>query len=168
MADDQSSSAMRTTVLISAAAIAALAMYSIASLAQEKPPSKAEQAIKYRQSVYKVILWNFGPMAGMAQGKVPYDAADFSKRAERVANMAPMLLEGYPPESGTGAPTRAKPEIWQNFDEFTKLMHNMQDKAAALANVAKEGNLDKSRAAVGELSDACKACHDKYRAEKPS
>jgi cytochrome c556 len=43
----------------------------------------------------------------------------------------------------------------------------MEDKAAALAGVAKEGNLDKSRAAVGELGDACKACHDKFRAEKP-
>ncbi|HKE43963.1 MAG TPA: cytochrome c [Steroidobacteraceae bacterium] len=168
MADFRSSFAVRTTVLCGTALIALLTMYSIATLAQDKPPSKAEQAIKYRQSVYKVILWNFGPMHGMAEGKIPYDATDFAKRAERVATMAPMLLEGYPPGSNTDAPTRAKPEIWQNFDEFSKLMHNMEDKAAALASVAKEGSLDKSRAAANELGDACKACHDKFRAEKPS
>ncbi|HEY7377932.1 MAG TPA: cytochrome c [Steroidobacteraceae bacterium] len=167
MADHRSRSVVRSTAFAGIAVIAAFAMYSIATLAQDKPPSKAEQAIKYRQSVYKVILWNFGPMAGMVQGKIPYDATDFAKRAERVATMAPMLLEGYPQGSNTDAPTRAKPEVWQNFDEFTKLMHNMEDKAAALASVAKEGNLDKSRAAVGELGDACKACHDKFRAEKP-
>jgi cytochrome c556 len=165
---DRSTSAMRRTVLgIAIIAATGFAAHSLDGLAQERPPTKEEQAIKYRQSVYKVILWNFGPMAGMAQGKIPYDAADFAKRAERVATMAPMLLEGYPPGSGTGAPTRAKPEIWDNFDEFTTLMHDMQSKAAALADVAKEGSLEKSRAAVGELGDACKACHDKYRAKAP-
>ena len=101
----------------------------------------------------------------MVQGKLPYDAAEFGKQAERVATMAPMLLEGYPPDSATGAPTRAKPEIWQNFDEFTTLMHNMENKAAALASTAQEGSLEKSRTAFGELADACKACHDKYRSE---
>ena len=165
---DRSWSAMRSTMLgIAVGAIAVFAAYSLDALAQERPQTKEEQAIKYRQSVYKVILWNFGPMAAMVQGKIPYDAADFSRRADRVATMAPMLLEGYPPGSNTDAPTRAKPEVWQNFDEFTKLMHNMEDKAAALASVAKEGNLEKSHAAVGELGDACKACHDKFRAEKP-
>ena len=164
---DRSTSAMRRTVFIAIIAAAGFAAYSLDGLAQERPPTKEEQAIKYRQSVYKVILWNFGPMAGMAQGKIPYDATDFAKRAERVATMAPMLLEGYPRGSGSGAPTRAKAEIWDNFDEFTRLMHNMENKAAALADVAKEGSLEKSRAAVGELGDACKACHDKYRAKAP-
>jgi cytochrome c556 len=165
---DRSSPAMRRTMLgIAVAATAMFAAYSLDGLAQERPQTKEEQAIKYRQSVYKVILWNFGPMAGMAQGKIPYDAADFAKRAERVATMAPMLLEGYPRGSGSGAPTRAKAEIWDNFDEFTTLMHNMENKAAALADVAKEDSLEKSRAAVGELGDACKACHDKYRAKAP-
>ena len=164
---NRSSPMRRAMLAIASAATIGFAVYSLVGIAQERPQTKEEQAIKYRQSVYKVILWNFGPMAGMAQGKVPYDATDFAKRAQRVATMAPMLLEGYPPGSGTGAPTRAKPEIWDNFDEFSKLMHAMVDKAAALADVAKEGNLEKSRAAVGELGDACKACHDKYRAKAP-
>jgi cytochrome c556 len=133
--------------------------------AQNAPPSKAEQAIKYRQSVYKVILWNFGPVAGMVQGKLPYDAAQFARHAERVATMAPMLLEGYPEGSATGATTRARPEIWANMEEFRELMGNMQDKAAALADVAQGGDLDKSKAAFVELADACKACHDKYRTD---
>jgi cytochrome c556 len=133
--------------------------------AQNAPPSKAEQAIKYRQSVYKVILWNFGPIAGMVQGKVPYDAAEFALHADRVATMAPMLLEGYPAGSARGATTRARAEIWDNMDEFGELMSDMQDKAATLASVAKGGDLDKSKAAFAQLADACKACHDKYRTD---
>jgi cytochrome c556 len=138
-----------------------------AALAQEKPPSKAEQAIKYRQSVYKVILWNFGPVAGMAQGKIPYDAAEFARRAERVATMAPMLLEGYPEGTASepGIKTRARPEIWENKAEFEKLMHDMENKTAALATVAREGDFDKSKAAFGDAAGACKACHEKLRTD---
>ena len=139
----------------------------VAALAQEQAPSKAEQAIKYRQSVYKVILWNFGPVAGMAQGKIPYDAADFARRAERVATMAPMLLEGYPEGSASaaGIKTRARPEIWDSKAEFEKLMHDMENKTAALASVAKDGDFEKSKAAFGDAAAACKACHEKYRTD---
>jgi cytochrome c556 len=138
-----------------------------AALAQEKPPSKAEQAIKYRQSVYKVILWNFGPVAAMAQGKIPYDAAEFARRAERVATMAPMLLGGYPEGTASepGIKTRARPEIWENKAEFEKLMHDMENKTAALATVAREGDFDKSKAAFGDAAAACKACHEKFRTD---
>jgi cytochrome c556 len=138
-----------------------------AALAQEKAPSKAEQAIKYRQSVYKVILWNFGPVAAMAQGKIPYDGGEFTRRAERVATMAPMLLEGYPEGSASepGIKTRARPEIWENKTEFTRLMHDMEEKTAALASVAKEGDFDKAKAAFGDAAAACKACHEKFRTD---
>lgn len=150
---------MLATMLVAFAAVALHAQ------AETPPPSKAEQAIKYRQSVYKVILWNFGPIAGMAQGKIPYDAADFARRAERVATMAPMLLEGYPDGSATGVKTRARPEIWEHKDEFTQLMKDMEGKAAALATVARDGNFDTSKAAFLELGAACKACHEKYRTD---
>jgi len=148
-----------------AAVLVALAGVVLHAQAQDKPPSKAEQAIKYRQSVYKVILWNFGPVAGMAQGKIPYDPADFARRAERVATMAPMLLEGYPEGSATGTTTRARPEIWEHMDEFTQLMKDMEGKAAALATISRDGDFEKAKAAFLELANACKACHEKYRTD---
>ena len=42
-------------------------------------PSKGEQTLKYRKSLYQVLAYNFGPMGAMAQGKVPYDAAEFTR-----------------------------------------------------------------------------------------
>jgi len=163
----QSRDFRRRPLMMSALAVVLVALAGVVlhAQAQEKPPSKAEQAIKYRQSVYKVILWNFGPVAGMAQGKIPYDAADFARRAERVATMAPMLLEGYPAGSATGTTTRAHPEIWEHMDEFTELMKAMEGKAATFATIAKDGDFEKSRAAFVELADACKACHEKYRTD---
>lgn len=130
---------------------------------QGAPSPTAEQAIKYRQGVYKVILWNFGPLGAVAQGKAAYDPDEFAKRAARVAQMAPMLIEGYPPGSDTGATTRAKPEIWANMDDFRQLMGSMVGKAQDLATAAETRDEAKAKAAVGQLGAACKACHDKYR-----
>lgn len=143
------------------AAIAALG--ATAAVAQQ--PTKAEQAIKYRTSVYQVILWNLGPMGAAVQGKAPYDKDAFAKQAARVATMAPMLAEGYPKESFVAGKTRAKQEIWANWGDFQKLMQNFETKSASFAEVAKSGDLAKIRPAFGEMTQTCKACHDKYRSE---
>jgi cytochrome c556 len=136
-----------------------------ATRAADEPPSKGEQAIKYRKSIYQVILWNFMPMSQMAQEKSPYDAADFAERSKRVNAMTYMLSEAYPVESQSGAPTRAKAEIWTNRTDFDSKLQALQDKSAALAKVAADGEFAASRAAFFETANACKNCHDKYRNE---
>lgn len=151
--------------LFAASAVLAAGAIGLASDArsQTAPSPTPEQAIKYRQGVYKVILWNFGPLGAVAQGKAAYDPDEFAKRAARVATMAPMLIEGYPPGSDAGAVTRAKPEIWANMEEFRGLMNTMVGKAADISTAAQTRDEAKAKAAVGELGAACKACHDKYR-----
>ena len=123
---------------------------------------KPEDAIKYRQGVYRTIGWNFGPMAAMAKGDRPYDAAAFARHAEIVAFMSKLPLEGFVPGSDTGE-TKAKPEIWLDMDDFKAKLEKMQAEAAKLAEVAKAGDLNTIKAQFGETGKACKACHDKYR-----
>jgi cytochrome c556 len=157
----------RSRAVFAGVAATLLVLAAGSAISQDAPAVKPDQAVKYRQSVYKVILWNFGPMAAMARGQAAWDQAEFSRRAERVATMAPMLLEGYPAGSGpeAGVHTRAKPELWKDMDDFRSLMKSMEGKAADLATVARSGDADKTRAAFGELGKACGACHDKYRTD---
>jgi cytochrome c556 len=135
------------------------------ALAQGTPPTKAEQALKYRKAVYQVMAWNFGPLAAMAQGKIPYDAKEFATRAERVAALTPMLGEAYPLESKGVANTKLKPEAWENRADFDAKLKDLIDRSAALATAARTEDFAKSKAAFFETGNACKACHDKYRAE---
>lgn len=128
-------------------------------------PSRAEQLIRYRQSIYNVLGTNFGVMAAVVQGKAPYDAQDFARRADRVAYMADMATEAFPPDSKTGAPTKAKPEIWSEKGEFDKLLTDMQSKARALSAAAKGGNLDAVKPAFMAAAQSCKACHDRFQAK---
>src|SRR5579859_886294 len=93
--------------------------------------AKPEDAIKYRQGVYRVIGWNFGPMAAMVKGDRPYDAAAFARHAEIVAYMSKLPLEGFVPGSENGE-TKAKPEIWLDMDDFKAKLEKMQGEAARL------------------------------------
>ena len=116
----------------------------------QSQPSKGEQALKYRKSLYQVIAWNVGPMGAMAQGKAAFDSAEFARRAEAVAFLAPMLREGYPEE------TRAV--------EGTKLK-DLVDRSAELSKVAGAGDEAASKQAFFDMANTCKACHDKYKAD---
>jgi len=142
-----------------------LAIACSAGIAQAQQPSKAEKTLQYRKAVYQVIAWNFGPMAAMAQGKIPYDAKEFELRAQRVAELTPMLSESYVPETQSVSGTKAKPELWNNRADFDAKMKDLVDRSATLATVAKAGDAEKSKAAFLDTAQACKACHDKYRAD---
>lgn len=146
--------------------VSALLLATVAATAQAQgQPSKAEQALKYRKAVYQAIAWNFGPMSAMAQGKAPYDAKEFEMRAQRVAALAPMLSESYSPDTQSVAGTKAKPEMWTNRADFDARMKTLVDNSATLASVAKGGDFQKSKAAFLDTANACKSCHDKYKAD---
>ncbi len=130
--------------------------------AQHAVAQKPEDAIKYRQGVFRVIGWNFGSMAAMAKGQKPYDKEVFARNAEIVAYMSKLPLEGFTPGSESGD-TKAKPEIWLNMDDFKEKLQKMQQEVAALEKVAKTGSFDAAKDQLGEAGQACKACHDKYR-----
>lgn len=144
-----------------AALLLSLLIASQAALAQNKP----EDIIRYRKSAYTVLLWNWMPLNAMVRGRIPFDAAEFARRADRVAAIAPQLLEGFPEGSGTGANTEAKPEIWTNFADFTTKMKDFERESAALASVAKGGDEAAMKEQFAKVGGTCKACHDQYKAE---
>lgn len=136
-----------------------------ASAAVAAAAVKPGAAIAYRQSAYTLVGWNFGAMAQMVREKAPWDAAEFAKRAERVAFLAPQLLEGFPEGSAKGADTDAKPEIWTNMDDFKSKMDDFVKQSKLLAELAKGGDEAKMKEQFKQTAGACKACHDKYRKE---
>lgn len=128
-------------------------------------PTRGEQALKYRKAVYQAIAWNFGPMGAMAQGKAPFEAAEFAMRAGRVAALTPMLSESYSPETQDVTGSRLKANMWRNRADFDAKMKTLVERSAALASIAKGGDETKSRNAFFDVANACKACHDEYRSD---
>jgi cytochrome c556 len=148
---------MRKAAFLISAVISAT--FAFGASAQAKP----EKSIEYRQGVYKVIGWNFGPMAGMMKGEIPYDKEAFAKRAAIVAQMGPLAIEGFGPGTDKGAKTEAKAEIWTKMDDFKTKMTKMNEETVKLAAIAKTGSLDEIKKQFGATGASCKACHDDYK-----
>jgi cytochrome c556 len=150
-------------LLIAAAGTATLA------LAQMKP----EDAIRARQSIMRVMALNFGPVAGMAQGKIPFDKEVFTADALRLEsvwqmNVARFFLPGTDkPVAGSkiAAFTHAKPEIWSDAGKFKQTKERADQAIAKLAQAARSGDEGAMKAAAGDVGKACKACHDDFRSK---
>ncbi len=126
---------------------------------------KPEQAIGYRKAAYHVIVWNWSPMAGMVRGAIPYDKAKFARNARRIAQIAPALLEGFPAGSDKGAATEALPAIWQDWADFQAKMKTFETESAVLSKVSGSADFERIKVQFAKVGEACKACHQKYKAE---
>ncbi|MBK8510331.1 MAG: cytochrome c [Candidatus Competibacter sp.] len=134
-------------------------------LAAYAAEGKPEDTVKYRQSVYNIIGWNFKPMGAMAKGEMPFDAAAVARHAQYVEMMSKALPEGFAKGTGPDAVknTEAKAEIWTKPAEFDTKLKDFQQEAAKLTEVAKGGEEKAIKAQIGKTAETCKACHKEFR-----
>jgi cytochrome c556 len=138
--------------------LAATAFYADAQ--QVKP----ENQIKFRRAAYQLMNLNFGSLAAMAEDKKPFNKDEAARNAEFVALLATVPRSYF--GEGTDKDTRAKPEIWTHRADFDSKMDKMVGEAAKLPAVVKTGDMAAFRKQVNDLGEACKACHDEYRAKQ--
>lgn len=149
---------MKKSSIVAAFALVTGAL-SGAAFAQAKP----EVLVKQRQAVMTLQGKYFGPIAGMASGKVtPYNADVVSRNATYLENLAQMPWDGFH-ESTKGVKSNALPEIWSQKAKFDELSQRLQSETAKLGQVARakdEAGVKQQYAAVGKV---CGACHDGFR-----
>ena len=127
-----------------------------------------EKAIKARQAVMTLQSWYAGPLFQMAKGELEYDAEMAKTYSLHLSTMASveagaMWPEGSDNESYAGM-TSALPELWLTWPEVGEKAVVLSEAAAALAAAAGDG-LDALRSKIGPVGEACKSCHDDFRAE---
>jgi cytochrome c556 len=145
-----------TSLILAAAAIAV----TVPASAQFAKP---EDAVKYRQSALTVMGAHFGRVAGMANGRIPFDAKAAADNAAVAESMSKLPWAGFVP--GTDGNTKAKPEIWSDNAKFREASEKMQAEMVKLVAATKTGNLDTIKTAVGATGGSCKGCHDNFRKE---
>ena len=119
----------------------------------------------YRQSYFTLVAMNFGPLAAMAKGDMPFDAKMAEGFASDLADVTELnLMRGFAPGSDKGT-TRAKPEIWSNLDDFKSKLEDMRREADKLEDIAEEGDPKAIAMQTGAVGKTCKACHDEYKAK---
>lgn len=137
----------------------------VAAVGVQAQQLKPEDQQKYRKAAYTLMGYSLGHLESMADGKRPFARDEATRQAELLANLAqvPKAFFGEGTDKGE---TRARPEIWTNRADFDKKMTAMVEETAKLARTARTAEAGALKKAVGEVDDACKACHDDYRVKR--
>lgn len=124
--------------------------------------AKPEDAIKYRRSALTVMATHFGRVAGMANGRIPFDANAAVANATIAEQMSKLPYVAFVDGSDKGD-TNAKPLVWSDRAKFNAAAEKLQGEMTKLVAAARAGNQDALRAQAGATGAACKACHDDFR-----
>ncbi len=122
------------------------------------------EAISLRQAMMKSIGSHMGAIKaaiGAGDGKM------VAAQAAAIAAMAPTLPLVFPKGSGPEAgKTKAKPNIWTEWDKFKGTTMTLQAEAVALVKVAATNDKAKMGAQFGKMAKmGCGGCHGPFRAK---
>jgi cytochrome c556 len=93
------------------------------------------------------------------------DYATIEMKAKDIMGTAEKIPDLFPKGSTKGK-TKAKAEIWDNWDDFQKNAKNLRKAANELADAAKAKDDAALTVKVKAVSGACGNCHKAFRAEK--
>jgi cytochrome c556 len=139
----------------------AVAVMSGEALAQAKP----EVLVKQRQAVMTLQGKYFGPMAGMAQGRVPYDANIVQRNAGFLDNLSRMPWDGFA-DSTKDVKSAALPAIWSEAAKWSEAADRLQSEASKLYAISRSGDEAAVKAQIGAVGKACGGCHESFRAKQ--
>lgn len=152
---------MKTRFVAALATAILAAGFSGNSAAQAKP----EQLVKQRQAKMTLQGKYFGPLAGMAQGRVPYDAKVVQRNAEFLQALSRMAWDGFDP-STKDVNSRALPAVFTDTAKFKQAADRLEQEASKLVAVSKSGDESAVKAQIGAIGKACNGCHDSFQEKR--
>ncbi|WP_018993047.1 c-type cytochrome [Aromatoleum toluclasticum] len=130
-------------------------------------PLKPDEQIKFRKAGYGFMAWNMRKIKGNLEGTYSNDeVAKAAAAVAAVSNSGLGALFGPGTDQDIGdLKTRVKPEFFQQADKVRELAQALNKEANELAKIATTGDVTAVKAQFGKTSDACQACHDRFRKE---
>ena len=89
-----------------------------------------------------------------------FDAA--ISQATTIANWARVMPDYFPANSVKGD-TKARADIWIDFDGFQSRASANEKAALTLISTAKTGDVSATIGALKQLGGACKSCHNNFK-----
>lgn len=118
-----------------------------------------------RMGEMKLLGANVGVLAGMARGRVDYDANMAQMAADNLVYISSIHQTGLWPEGSDNMAldtTRALPLIAEDFAGFEAKWKDLNTAAVALQAVASNGMAEMGPM-IGPVGATCQACHETYR-----
>jgi len=104
----------------------------------------------------------FGPLAGMARGKTPYNADVVVRNAGYLSALDKMPWDGFA-SSTKDVKSRALPAVFSEGDKFKKAQEHLQSEISKLVTVSKSSDETAIKAQISAVGKACSNCHDDFR-----
>lgn len=136
------------------ALVAGLAILGLGALA-------SEGEVDYRQHTMSAVGGHMQAIVDIIQGKVPH-TEHMATHAEALANLADLAGTLFPESSQGGD---ARPAIWEDAEDFQSRLAAFREAAANFKTAAGSGDMGQIGGALQQLGQACKGCHDNYRAQ---
>ena len=95
------------------------------------------------------------------------DFAEIQVKVKGIMENMDQLVTLFP-KGSISEKSRAKAEIWEKWDEFTKLPGTVNKAAQALADAAKAKDEAEVEVKLKALGEACNVCHRGFRAPRKS
>lgn len=120
---------------------------------------------QYRHDVMEHFNYSIKKILQNFQGNVQHPE-HFAPIATIMASTATMTKAAFEKDTrGMEGHTKAKDEIWDNWEDFSSRLDQLEADTAAFAEVAQSGNMEQIGPAFRKAVSQCKACHDKYKAD---
>ncbi|MCM2290301.1 MAG: cytochrome c [Sulfuritalea sp.] len=148
-------------------AVAVLAI-GISSATVAQSIGKAEDQIRWRQSVMQTLGWSMARIKANIEGS--YNKDQVIQAANTIQALANSGSGGlFQPGTDTGKgwrDTNVKPELFTNAAKLREVGMAYNKEANEMAKVAAGGDAAAVKAQFGNLGKACKGCHDEFRKEE--
>ena len=103
--------------------------------------------------------------AAMKAIRAALGAGDFETvvtQATTIAKWAKVMPNYFPANSDVGD-TKARPDIWMDFDAFKRSASKNEKAALELISIANKGDMSSTINAVKQLGVSCKSCHNNFK-----
>ena len=152
---------MNKRIVSLVAAATAAAALALPAHAQVKP----DVLVKQRQAAMALQGKYFGPLAGMAQGKVPYNQQVVIRNAVFLDSLSKMPWDGFV-ESTKGEKSATLPAAFTEQAKFRQAAERLEAESTRLVQVSKSGDEGAVKAQILAVGKTCSACHDDYREKR--
>ena len=119
-----------------------------------------DKNVKERMMLMKEMANNTKTIGQMLKGKTPFDADEAKLALERLSSLSLETPKVFK-INASDPKSEARPAIWDEFDEFTRLSKDLAETSLVLAGSI--NSIEDLRPALKGVSSGCKACHRQYR-----
>jgi cytochrome c556 len=134
----------------------------LASLLPLDAHDHATGVVKERMEMMQQVAKHWKSIRERSDAK--RDLESIKADAEAIAAHAPHIAHLFP-KGSTQKPSEARAAIWQNWPDFERKAAALETESKKLAN-ADPNDFDALSAEARAVTQACVACHEKYRSKR--